>query len=223
MKILEVIDLSRIYMEGTKIEVKAIDKVNLSVEKGEFVSIIGPSGSGKSTLLYLLGGLEKQSYGKIIVNGKNLSKMTEDELSNYRRKEIGFVFQKFNLIPILNAKENIVLPLSIEGEKLDVSFFEKVVKLLGIENRLDHMPNELSGGQQQRVSIARALINKPSIILADEPTGNLDYKASKEIVDFLKMLSEKFQQTVIMITHDRELANKADRTIKIIDGKISIS
>ncbi|MSS63412.1 ABC transporter ATP-binding protein [Velocimicrobium porci] len=220
MSILQVLNLTKIYLPGSKIAVRALDRANIKVEKGEFVAIVGPSGSGKSTLLYLLGGLERQSEGKIIVNNKDLTTLTEDELAEYRRKEIGFVFQKYNLIPILNAKENIVLPLSIGGEKIDDFYFDKIVKLLGIEDRLEHMPNELSGGQQQRVSIARALIGKPSIILADEPTGNLDYKASEDIVNFFKQLSAEFGQTIVMITHDKNLASKADRIIEIIDGKV---
>jgi len=220
MDVVKIINLSKTFGVGTTIEVQALKHVNVTMEQGKFIAIVGPSGSGKSTLLHLLGGLEKPTSGEIIVNSKNLLEMTDDELAEYRRREVGFVFQKYNLIPILNAKENIVLPLSLGQESVDESHFNKIIELLKIGDRLAHMPGELSGGQQQRVAIARALIAKPSIILADEPTGNLDYKSSEEICDYLKMLSREFGQTIIMITHDRILAEKADTIHEIIDGKM---
>lgn len=220
MNVVNIINLCKTFGVGTTIEVQALKQVNLTIEQGKFITIVGPSGSGKSTLLHLLGGLEKPTSGEIIVNNKSLFEMTDDELAEYRRREVGFVFQKYNLIPILNAKENIVLPLSLGQETVDESHFNKIIELLKIGDRLGHMPGELSGGQQQRVGIARALIAKPSIILADEPTGNLDYKSSEEICDYLKMLSREFGQTIIMITHDRNLAEKADTIYEIIDGKM---
>jgi putative ABC transport system ATP-binding protein len=221
MKVVEICNVSKTYSSNKKVTVEALKNVNISVDKGEFVAVVGPSGSGKSTLLHLLGGLEKQTQGVIKINGKELDAMKEDELAEYRRKKVGFVFQKFNLIPMLNAKENIELPLLIGNEKVDEVYLEELIRFLGLEDRTKHMPGELSGGQQQRVSIARALVTKPSIILADEPTGNLDQKASEEIVTYLKKLSQIFEQTVIMITHNMDLAKKADRIIRIVDGYAS--
>lgn len=220
MNVVDVKNVSKTYIPNKNIKVKALSCINLKVPKGEFLSIIGPSGSGKSTLLHLLGGLEKQTEGSITVNGKVLDKLNEDELAEYRRTEVGFVFQKYNLIPILTAKENIELPATIEQEKIDNTYFDQLIKLLKLGDRLNHFPGELSGGQQQRVSIARALIMKPGIILADEPTGNLDQKASNEIVEYLKLLSKTFNQTVIMITHSPDLARQSDRIVNIIDGQI---
>lgn len=221
MKVVEVNDVSKVFKRNkSSIEVNALKSVTLSVEKGEFLSITGASGSGKSTLLHLIGGLDKQTTGTIQVNGKILEKLGEEELADYRRTEVGFVFQKYNLIPMLSAKENIELPASIEHEGIDERYFNKLVEMLGLSERLNHLPSELSGGQQQRVSIARALIMRPSVILADEPTGNLDHKASSEIVKYFKMLSHTLNQTVIMITHSMEMAGEADRIIHISDGEI---
>lgn len=220
MKVVEVCNVEKIYNQNKSTEVRALKNANIEIEKGEFVAIVGPSGSGKSTLLHLLGGLEKQTKGIIKINGRELNALTDDELADYRRKEVGFVFQKFNLIPMLNAKENIELPLLIGNDKVDTEYVGELIHFLGLEERVNHMPGELSGGQQQRVSIARALAAKPSIILADEPTGNLDQKASEEIVDYLKKLGEQFNQTVIMITHDLNLAQKAEKIIRIVDGEV---
>lgn len=217
MKIVSLDNVSKTY-NNNNISVQALKNINLSVEKGEFVAIVGPSGSGKSTLLHLLGALEKPTSGKIIINNKDLSTLNQKQLSEFRRKEIGFVFQKFNLIPILNSKDNIMLPLLIGNETVDEKYLNYLINFLGITNRQYHMPSELSGGQQQRVAIARALIAKPSIILADEPTGNLDQKSSEEIVNYFVNLSKEYTQTIIMITHNLEIAQKADRIIHIIDG-----
>lgn len=217
MKIVSLDNVSKTY-NNNNISVQALKNINLSVEKGEFVAIVGPSGSGKSTLLHLLGALEKPTSGKIIINNKDLSTLNQKQLSEFRRKEIGFVFQKFNLIPILNSKDNIMLPLLIGNETVDEKYLNYLINFLGIANRQYHMPSELSGGQQQRVAIARALIAKPSIILADEPTGNLDQKSSEEIVNYFVNLSKEYTQTIIMITHNLEIAQKADRIIHIIDG-----
>lgn len=217
MKIVSLDNVSKTY-NNNNISVQALKNINLSVEKGEFVAIVGPSGSGKSTLLHLLGALEKPTSGKIIINNKDLSTLNQKQLSEFRRKEIGFVFQKFNLIPILNSKDNIMLPLLIGNETVDEKYLNYLINFLGINNRQYHMPSELSGGQQQRVAIARALIAKPSIILADEPTGNLDQKSSEEIVNYFVNLSKEYTQTIIMITHNLEIAQKADRIIHIIDG-----
>lgn len=222
MKIVELHNINKIYDNNTNIRVQALDNVNMYVEKGEFLAVIGPSGSGKSTLLHLIGGLEKQTEGSIKVNGKELDNMKEDELADYRRKEVGFVFQKYNLIPMLNAKENIELPLFIGNEETDKSYFNELIDFLQLKDRLAHMPGELSGGQQQRVAIARALITKPSIVLADEPTGNLDQKASEEVMSYFRKIGEKLGQTIIMITHNISLAKMADRVINIVDGSISM-
>lgn len=220
MDVVKVINLSKTYCSGSTIEVQALKGINLTIEQGRFVAIVGPSGSGKSTLLNLLGGLEKPSSGEIFVNNKNILNTRDVELAEYRRREVGFIFQKYNLIPILSARENIVLPIHLGKEEIDEMHFNRIIELLKIGDRLEHMPGELSGGQQQRVSIARALIAKPSIVLADEPTGNLDYKSSDEICDYLQMLSREFGQTIIMITHDRQLAEKTDHVFEIIDGRM---
>lgn len=219
MSIIEIKHLSKTY-KNANIEVKALQNINLTIEKGEFAAIIGPSGSGKSTLLHLIGGLEKIEEGEVIVEERNIKKLNENELADYRRTQIGFVFQQYNLIPMLTARENIILPLSIENEKPDSNYFNQLIQILGIEDRLTHLPGELSGGQQQRIALARALITKPSVILADEPTGNLDRKTSLDVINLLKTSCKELNQTVLMITHDKELAEKADKTYKIVDGKI---
>lgn len=221
MNVVELKDISKVYSTNNEIKIEALNNINITIQKGEFVSIVGPSGSGKSTLLHLIGGLEKQTNGMIKINGRELIAMKEDELAEYRRKEVGFVFQRYNLIPMLNAKENIELPLIIGNETVDKEYLNKLIYFLGLEERLNHLPGELSGGQQQRVSIARALITKPSLILADEPTGNLDQKTSEEIVTYLKDASQRFEQTVIMITHNMDLAKQAQRVIHIVDGRVS--
>ena len=198
----------------------ALDGVSLEIEDGEFVAVVGTSGSGKSTLLNMMGGLDVPSSGKVIIADKDLSGMDDDRLTIFRRRRIGFVFQNYNLIPILNVYENIVLPVSLDGEKPDETYLKKIISLLGLEQKLMEMPNNLSGGQQQRVAIARALASKPAIILADEPTGNLDSKTSQDVLGLIKMTSRQFHQTVVMITHNEEIAQLADRTIRIEDGKI---
>lgn len=219
MVILETINLGKIY--GKKqTKVNALNDVNLKINKGEFVAIVGPSGSGKSTFLHLIGGLERPSSGTIKVDGKDICCLSDKELAKYRRQKVGFVFQQYNLIPVLNVKENIELPLKLDNVKIDKDYIEDLMKLLGIEERKDHLPNQLSGGQQQRVAIARALAAKPSIILADEPTGNLDSKTTEEVMDLLKKSIKKYNQTLIMITHNNEIAKKADRVLSIIDGKL---
>lgn len=219
MVILETINLGKIY--GKKqTKVNALNDVNLKINKGEFVAIVGPSGSGKSTFLHLIGGLERPSKGTIKVDGKDICCLSDKELAKYRRQKVGFVFQQYNLIPVLNVKENIELPLKLDNVKIDKDYIEDLMKLLGIEERKDHLPNQLSGGQQQRVAIARALAAKPSIILADEPTGNLDSKTTEEVMDLLKKSIKKYNQTLIMITHNNEIAKKADRVLSIIDGKL---
>ena len=219
MSILNAKELKKYYGKEPNI-VRALDGVDMNVEQGEFVAVVGTSGSGKSTLLHMLGGLDTPTSGSVLVNGKELSKMNDDELTIFRRRNIGFVFQNYNLVPILNVYENIVLPIELDGEKTDRSFIEKIVKILGIENKLDNLPNNLSGGQQQRVAIARALATKPAILLADEPTGNLDSKTSKEVLGLLRMTSRQFHQTIVMITHNNEIAQLADRIVRIEDGKI---
>jgi len=200
--------------------VRALDNVNLSVEKGEFVTIVGMSGSGKSTLLHMLGGLDVPTEGNVFVDGRDLSKMTAEELTIFRRRHIGFIFQNYNLIPILNVYENIVLPIILDKQEIDESFVDNIIETLGLSEKKFSMPNMLSGGQQQRAAIARALASKPSIILADEPTGNLDSKTSQDVLDILKMTSDKFNQTIILITHNDSIAELANRTIHIGDGKI---
>lgn len=219
MSILKAIDLKKYYGEGAN-RVKALDGVNIEVNEGEFVAIVGTSGSGKSTLLHMLGGLDRPTCGEVVISNKNIFLMSDDELTVFRRRNIGFVFQNYNLVPILNVYENIILPIELDGLKVDKEYIDNIIKVLGLDNKLNNIPNNLSGGQQQRVAIARALSTKPSIILADEPTGNLDSKTSMEVMGLLKMTSKKFNQTIVMITHNEEMAQLADRTIHIEDGKI---
>lgn len=219
MIILETKDLRKIYGTGEN-QVHALDGVSLTVRKGEFVAVVGTSGSGKSTLLNMIGGLDRPTSGSVKINGKDLLKMKEEELTAFRRRNIGFIFQNYNLIPVLNVYENIVLPVELDGEKADEGFLREVTEILGLEEKLDNLPGNLSGGQQQRVAIARALVSKPAIILADEPTGNLDSRTSSDVMGLLKMTSEKFHQTLIMITHNTEIACMADRIVCIEDGRI---
>lgn len=219
MEILKVENLSKIYGKGEN-EVKAVDNVSFQVEKGEFVAIIGSSGSGKSTLLHLIGGVDRPTSGKVYIDGKDIYKLNNDNLAIFRRRQIGLIYQFYNLIPILNVEENITIPCDLDGQKVNKEKLEELLKTLGLEKRKNHLPNELSGGQQQRVSIGRAIINSPSIMLADEPTGNLDSKASEEIISLLKLSNKKYNQTVIVITHDEKIALEADRIITIEDGKI---
>ncbi|WP_294953368.1 ABC transporter ATP-binding protein [uncultured Eubacterium sp.] len=220
MKILEVKNLSKTYGKGDTM-VKALDNVSFSVEKGEFVAIIGPSGSGKSTLLHILGGVDVPTSGNVIINDTDISTLDETALAIFRRRQIGLVYQFYNLIPILTVEENLTLPLLLDGRKPDKKQIDELIKKLGLENRLDHLPNQLSGGQQQRVSIGRALVNHPALMLADEPTGNLDSENSKEIVALLRHFNKALNQTVIIITHDEKIALSADRIISIEDGKIT--
>ena len=216
MAVLQTIDLKKYYGEGEN-QVKALDGICL--EKGKFTAIVGTSGSGKSTLLHMLGGLDTPTYGRVIVGGKDISKMKPDELTIFRRRRIGFVFQNYNLVPILNVYENIILPIELDGNRPDKEYIDNIITLLGLEKKLTSMPNNLSGGQQQRVAIARALATKPAIILADEPTGNLDSKTSQDVLGLLKLTGNKLNQTIVMITHN-EIAQMADRIIRIEDGKI---
>ena len=219
MSILQTTELKKYY--GTKPNItKALDGVNLSVEQGEFVAIVGTSGSGKSTLLNMIGGLDVPTSGKVIVDGRDLSTLKDEQLTIFRRRKIGFIFQNYNLVPVLNVYENIVLPVELDGNKVDKKFMKEVVRMLGLEDKLNNMPSNLSGGQQQRVAIARALVSKPAIVLADEPTGNLDSKTSADVLSLLKVTSTKFHQTLVMITHNSEIAQLADRIIRIEDGKI---
>lgn len=220
MEILKVENLTKIYGKNST-EVKALDNVSFSVNKGEFLAIVGASGSGKSTLLHLLGGVDKPTSGKVFIEGQDIYSFNEDKLAIFRRRQIGLIYQFYNLIPILNVTENITLPLDLDNRAADQDELTNLIKLLGLEKRTNHLPNELSGGQQQRVSIGRALITHPAIILADEPTGNLDSKSSDEIMNLLKKSNKEFKQTIIMITHNMELAKCADRIIEIEDGKIS--
>ena len=220
MNILETTDLKKYYGTAQNIT-KALDGVSLSVEQGEFVAIVGTSGSGKSTLLNMMGGLDTPTSGSVKVKEKELAKLNDEQLTIFRRRNIGFVFQNFNLVPILNVHENIVLPVELDGDTVDKAFFDEVVSMLSLEEKLDSMPNNLSGGQQQRVAIARALISKPAIVLADEPTGNLDSRTSNDVLGLLKATSSKFQQTLVMITHNNEIAQLADRIIRIEDGRIT--
>ncbi|BDR76025.1 ABC transporter ATP-binding protein [Clostridium tetani] len=219
MEILKVENLSKIYGEGNN-RVEALRNVSFAIERGEFVAIVGASGSGKSTLLHMIGGLDKPTSGKVYIDGEDIYKLKEDNLAIFRRRNVGFVFQFFNLIPVLNVEENISLPALLDKDKIDKAYLKEVVEMLGLKERITHLPSELSGGQQQRVSIGRALINKPSIILADEPTGNLDSKNSKEVIELLKYSSKKYNQTLIIITHDMDIAEQADRVINIVDGEI---
>lgn len=219
MDILRIDHLSKIYGIGEN-QVKALDDVSFSVKEGEFIAIIGPSGSGKSTLLHMLGGVDKPTGGKVWINNTDIYELDETQLAIFRRRQIGLIYQFYNLIPVLSVEENITLPLLLDSHKVDKRQFNDVVKILGLKNRLNHLPNQLSGGQQQRVSIGRAIITNPSIILADEPTGNLDSKNSSEIIDLLKMFNKTYKQTLIVITHDERIALQADRIISIEDGRI---
>ena len=219
MSILETKDLKKYY--GTEPNItKALDGVTLAVEQGEFVAIVGTSGSGKSTLLNMMGGLDVPTSGSVKVKGKDLSGLDDEQLTIFRRRNIGFIFQNYNLVPILNVYENIVLPVELDGDTVDKNFMEEVVQMLALGDKLQNMPNNLSGGQQQRVAIARALVSKPAIILADEPTGNLDSRTSSDVLGLLKATSQKFHQTIVMITHNSEIAQLADRIVRIEDGKI---
>lgn len=219
MEILRVENLTKTYGKGEN-KIHAVDHVTFSVEKGEFVAVIGSSGSGKSTLLHLLGGVDRPTSGKVFIDGEDIYSLNNDNLAIFRRRQIGLIYQFYNLIPILNVVENICLPCELDGKEVTEERLAEVIKTLGLDHRKNHLPNELSGGQQQRVSIGRAIINSPAIILADEPTGNLDSKSSEEIISLLKLSNKKFNQTVIVITHDIEIAKKADRVITIEDGKI---
>ncbi len=218
-KIIEVKNLTKKYGKGST-EVKALDNISLDVYEGEFVAIVGSSGSGKSTLLHILGAVDKPTKGKVIIDGVDVFKGKDDDLAIFRRRKVGLIYQFYNLIPILNVKENITLPVLLDGQKVDNDYLKELINILGLNHRLNHLPNELSGGEQQRVSIGRALMNHPSVILADEPTGNLDSKASLEIMELLKLSNQKYHQTTIMITHDYNLAKHASRIITIKDGHI---
>ena len=222
MTILETKSLRKTYGSG-EAEVRALDGVDLTVEKGEFVAVVGTSGSGKSTLLHMLGGLDRPTSGSVAVDGKDLFSLKDEALTIFRRRKIGFVFQNYNLVPVLSVYENIVLPIQLDGRKPDDGYVDQIIETLGLEKKLQNLPNNLSGGQQQRVAIARALAAKPAIILADEPTGNLDSKTSQDVMALLKITSEKFTQTIVMITHNEEIAQMADRIIRIEDGKIRSS
>lgn len=219
MSILSTESLNKYYGEEPNI-VRALDGVNVSIKKGEFVAIVGTSGSGKSTLLHMLGGLDRPTNGKVIVDNNDIFTMNDEELTIFRRRNIGFIFQSYNLVPILNVYENIVLPIELDGNEVDQEYVNRIITTLGLKDKQKNMANNLSGGQQQRVAIARALATKPSIILADEPTGNLDGKTGQEVLGLLKVTSEKFSQTIVMITHNEEIAQMADRIIRIEDGKI---
>ena len=219
MAILQVENLKKIYGSGPN-AVHALDGVDLSVENGEFVAVVGTSGSGKSTLLHMLGGLDRPTSGKVLVDGKDIFSLKEEALTIFRRRKIGFVFQSYNLVPVLNVYENVVLPMELDGKKVDKKFIQTILQTLGLKDRQTALPNQLSGGQQQRVAIARALASSPAIILADEPTGNLDSRTSQDVLSLLKVTSQKFSQTMVMITHNEEIAQMADRIIRIEDGKI---
>lgn len=220
MEILHVEDLTKIYGSG-ETAVTALDHVSFSVERGQFVAIIGPSGSGKSTLLHLLGGVDTPTSGRVIIDGTDLSSLDETRLAIFRRRQIGLIYQFYNLIPVLNVEENITLPLLLDGRKVDPKHLQNLIATLGLEKRLGHLPNQLSGGQQQRVSIGRALANSPALVLADEPTGNLDSKNSADIINLLRLYNKKYNQTLIVITHDEKIALQADRIISIQDGRIA--
>ncbi|WP_256761042.1 ABC transporter ATP-binding protein [Cohnella sp. WQ 127256] len=219
MSILRTVDLRKLYGKEPN-QVKALDGVNIEINEGEFAAIVGTSGSGKSTLLHMLGGLDRATSGQVVVDGKSIFDMNDDELTVFRRRKIGFVFQHYNLVPILNVYENIVLPIELDGNTVDKTYVEHIVKTLGLTEKLDSLPSHLSGGQQQRVAIARALATKPSIILADEPTGNLDSRTSQEVIGLLKVTSKQFNQTMVIITHSEEIAQLADTIIRIGDGKV---
>lgn len=220
MTILETRDLKKYYNSG-ETTVKALDGVNLKIEAGTFTAIVGTSGSGKSTLLHMLGGLDRPTEGKVLVDKKDIFSFKEEALTIFRRRKIGFVFQSYNLVPVLNVKENILLPIELDGGRPDQAYIQKIITLLGLEEKLQNLPSNLSGGQQQRVAIARALAGKPAIILADEPTGNLDSRTSQDVMSLLKVTSERFRQTIVMITHNEEIAQTADRIIRIEDGRIA--
>lgn len=219
MIILQTRELTKVYGRG-ETEVHALDGVNLSVEKGEFLAVVGTSGSGKSTLLHMLGGLDKPTAGSVMVDGNELSEMTDDELTIFRRRNIGFVFQNYNLVPMMNVQENILLPVGLDGKEADTAYTDEIIKILGLSDKLRRLPNKLSGGQQQRVAIARALAAKPAILLADEPTGNLDSKTSQDVLGLLKVTSQRFHQTMVIITYNEEIAQMADRIVRIEDGQI---
>ena len=219
MEILKVEKLSKVYGKG-ETKINAVDNISFSVSKGEFVAIVGASGSGKSTLLHLMGGVDRPTSGKVFIDGVDIYAMNNDALAIFRRRQVGLIYQFYNLIPILNVEENITLPCKLDNKKVDEKYLNDLLKTLSLENRKNHLPNELSGGQQQRVSIGRAIINNPALVLADEPTGNLDSKASDEIISLLKKSNQKYNQTIIVITHDLEIANEANRIITIEDGKI---
>ena len=218
--ILETTDLKKYYGSG-ETQVRALDGVSISFRQGEFAAIVGTSGSGKSTLLHMLGGLDRPTSGKVIVDGKDIFKLKDDALCIFRRRKIGFVFQSYNLVPVLNVEENITLPIELDGNRIDRAFIREIIQVLGLEQKLHSLPGELSGGQQQRVAIARALATKPAIILADEPTGNLDTATSQDVLSLLKVTSNQFGQTIVMITHNEEIAQTADRIIRIEDGRIA--
>ena len=219
MKILETKQLKKYYGSGDTL-VKALDGINLSVEQGEFVSIVGTSGSGKSTLLHMLGGLDRPTSGVVREEGRDISKLKDEELTIFRRRKIGFVFQSYNLVPVLNVYENIVLPIELDGNQMDTAYVKDIIEVLGLEKKKYNLPSQLSGGQQQRVAIARAIASKPAILLADEPTGNLDSVTSQDVLSLLKVTSDRFGQTVVMITHNEEIAQLADRIVRIEDGRI---
>lgn len=219
MNVLRTEHLNKYYGEGEQ-TVKALDDVALTIEQGEFTAIVGSSGSGKSTLLHMLGGLDRPTEGKVWVDGKDIFSLKDEELTIFRRRKIGFVFQAFNLVPVLNVCENVVLPIELDGNEVDRDYIEQILDTLGLKDRAESMPNQLSGGQQQRVAIARALATKPAIVLADEPTGNLDSRTSQDVLGLLKVTGQKFSQTIVMITHNEEIAQMADRVIRIEDGKI---
>jgi putative ABC transport system ATP-binding protein len=220
MTILQTQDLKKIYGDG-ETAVRALDGVSLSVEKGEFVSVVGTSGSGKSTLLHMLGGLDRPTSGTVTVDGKDIFSLRDEELTIFRRRKIGFIFQNYNLVPVLNVYENIVLPVQLDGNEPDAAYITGIVETLGLEKKLDSLPNNLSGGQQQRVAIARAMAAKPAILLADEPTGNLDSRTSQDVMGLLKVTGQKYGQTIVMITHNEEIAQTADRILRIEDGKLT--
>ncbi|MCL2109082.1 MAG: ABC transporter ATP-binding protein [Oscillospiraceae bacterium] len=221
MNVLKTTNLKKHY--GANSEVKAVDGIDFAVEQGEFVSIVGSSGSGKSTLLHLLGGLDRPTSGCVEIGGKEIYSMKDDELTIFRRRNIGFIFQSYNLVPVLNVEENILLPIQLDGNTPDMDYVNRVIETLGISEKRTSMPNQLSGGQQQRVAIARAMASKPAIVLADEPTGNLDSKSSMDVMGLLKVSGEKFGQTIVLITHNPEIAQMAERTVRIEDGKIASS
>ena len=221
MTILETKALRKIYGSGDT-EVRALDGVDLTVDKGEFVAVVGTSGSGKSTLLHMLGGLDRPTSGAVLVDGSDIFSLKDEALTIFRRRKIGFVFQNYNLVPVLNVYENIVLPIQLDGGRVDEAYVNRIIETLGLEDKLQRLPNNLSGGQQQRVAIARALAAKPAIILADEPTGNLDSKTSQDVMGLLKITSQKFTQTIVMITHNEEIAQMAERVIRIEDGRIVV-